>query len=96
MIDAYRTAAGTPGPAKRWSFEELIPGSKAALVNPGGRRTPDFWRDSGQDIGSFMSPDDVASIIWDRVRTQESSYDEYSVMRNANGSPQIREGVQMT
>lgn len=24
MIDAYRVAAGAPGPAKRWTFEELI------------------------------------------------------------------------
>lgn len=73
-----------------------FPGSKATLVNPGGMRTPDFWHDSGQDIGSFMAPEAVASIIWERVRAQETPFDEYSVMRNADGSPQIREGAQMT
>jgi NAD(P)-dependent dehydrogenase (short-subunit alcohol dehydrogenase family) len=73
-----------------------LPGSRATLVNPGGMRTPDFWDGSGQDIGSFMNPDDVASIIWSRVQAQQAPYDEYSVMRNADGSPQIREGIQMT
>ncbi|MEY4744165.1 MAG: hypothetical protein RL272_110 [Candidatus Parcubacteria bacterium] len=69
-----------------------LPGSKTALVNPGGMKTPGFWAGSGQDIGAYMEPDDVARIIWDRSAAQAGPYDEYSLMRNADGSPRVEDG----
>ena len=70
-----------------------LPGSKVTLVHPGGLKTPNFWGAAGQDIGGFMEPADVARIIWDRTAGQTSRYDEFAILRNADGSPRIEDGV---
>ncbi|HSD12134.1 MAG TPA: SDR family oxidoreductase [Patescibacteria group bacterium] len=71
-----------------------LPGSKTALVNPGGMKTPNFWN-LRQDTSGFMEPAAVAGIIWSRALAQAASYDEYSIMREPDGAPRIEEGVRM-
>ena len=62
-------------------------------MNPGGLKTPNFWNESGQDIGAFMEPDVVAGIIWDRAMAQTAPFDEYQVIRNPDGSPRVEHGA---
>ncbi len=69
-----------------------LPGSKTTLVNPGGMKTPNFWN-LRQDISGFMEPSAIAEIIWSRALAQTSAYEEYAVMRNADGSPRVEDGV---
>jgi len=59
-----------------------LPGSKVTLVNPGGIRTPNFWGGSGQDIGGFIEPADLARLIWDEVLAQTAPFAEFQVLRH--------------
>lgn len=59
-----------------------LPGSKVTLVQPGGMRTPNFWRKFNFSIENFMSPDEVAKIIWAKVISQSNSFDELHLLRS--------------
>src|SRR5687768_4056861 len=72
-----------------------LPGSRATLVNPGGLKTPNFWGETGQDIGAFMEPAEVARIIWERAYAQSAPFDEYQIIRNADGTPRVEGGARM-
>ncbi len=70
-----------------------LPGSKVTLVHPGGMKTENFWRDTAQDITGFMDPRIVALEIMERAYSQKKVYDEYSIMRNDDGTPNVKEGI---
>lgn len=70
-----------------------LPGSRTILVNPGGIRTPNFWRDDPRDISKFMDPDAVAGIIWDELRGPGSpTFREMQIIRQDDGSPRVEYG----
>jgi len=70
-----------------------LPGSKVTLVNPGGIRTPGFWRNTGQDISRYMEPADLAKVIWDHVLSQTGPFDEIQVLRDlTDGTPFVERG----
>ena len=69
-----------------------LPGSKVTLVNPGGMKTPNFWKESGQDTSNFMNSDVVAKIIWDEVQNQQARFKELQIMRDEDGSPNLSYG----
>ncbi len=69
-----------------------LPGSKTTLVNPGGMRT-DFLKHTA-DVSNWMDPAVIAEIIWNRVGLQTSSFTEFNILRQPDGSPNIIEGPQ--
>lgn len=71
-------------------FEDL-PGSKAALVHPGGMKT-DFFAGTDTDISKMMDPAAVAAIIWSRALDQ-GPWDEYRVIRDDDGLPRVEPGA---
>ncbi len=67
-------------------------GGKVTLINPGGIRTPNFWKGLGQDISGYMDPKAVAKIIWDKALSQEKVFDEWQILRNDDGTPNVQNG----
>src|SRR3989338_7871974 len=71
-----------------------LPGSKVLLANPGGMATP-FWDGRDRDVSSFMDPKDVARVIWDEVRRQDTPFLEIQVIRQADRSPKVEYGPRL-
>ena len=69
-----------------------LPGSKVTLINPGGLKTPNFWKNSGQDISKFMDPNEVAKIIWNEIERQEEPFKEVNILRKSDGGHNISYG----
>ena len=68
-------------------------GSKTTLVLPGGIKTPNFWKGNDKDISEFMDPDEVASFIWNEIRSQEKYFLPIEILRGPNGSLMPRYGI---
>ncbi|MEK7654390.1 MAG: SDR family NAD(P)-dependent oxidoreductase [Patescibacteria group bacterium] len=83
--------------ARNFSVEMArdLSGSKVTLVNPGGMKNPNFWKESGQNIDAFMDPKEVAKIIWDEVLNQTETFKELQIMRNSDGTPKLEYGPRM-
>jgi NAD(P)-dependent dehydrogenase (short-subunit alcohol dehydrogenase family) len=69
-----------------------LPGSKCTLVHPGGMDNPNFWAGTGQDTTKFMKADAVAKLIWNRVERQKTPFQEFSLIRDAEGNPVEQDG----
>ncbi len=80
--------------ARQFSRELVrdLPGSKLTLVNPGGMKTPDFWRGTEQDI---MEPSAVAEKIWNEVVAQEEPFEIVNVTRDKDGNPVVSYGPRL-
>ena len=57
------------------------PGSKVTLINPGGLKTVNFWKDYIIDAQNFLDPAKVAKIIWDIVTKQQIPFTEVQILR---------------
>jgi NADP-dependent 3-hydroxy acid dehydrogenase YdfG len=57
---------------------------KVTLINPGGLNTPNFHKNNAHIMqeGSFLNPDIVAKIIWEKVLTQCGYFSEWQILRN--------------
>jgi NAD(P)-dependent dehydrogenase (short-subunit alcohol dehydrogenase family) len=65
-----------------------LPGSKVLLINPGGLKTPNFWKEKPtQDLSDFLDPDLVASIIWDEISGQKKPFHEVQILRRKPAIP---------
>jgi NAD(P)-dependent dehydrogenase (short-subunit alcohol dehydrogenase family) len=58
-----------------------LPGSKVLLVNPGGLKTPHFWKDVPTELEGFMDPSRVAAIIWNTLSAQQGAFHEMQILR---------------
>lgn len=62
-----------------------LPGSKVTLVNPGGMKSDNFYRDTKQDISNFMEPKWVAKVIWAKIEWQQKGFHEFNIIRTPSG-----------
>lgn len=72
-----------------------LPGSKTTLFNPGGMKTPNFWKKSGQNIDDFMDPTKVARAMWNAVASQQKSFEEFQIMRGSGGAFSLTAGPRL-
>ena len=79
---------------------ELIrdyPGSQVTLINPGGLKTVNFWKDYTVDASGFLDPKKVAHIIWKIIRQQSEKFKEVQILRRkpivAGSEPIIEYGA---